>query len=79
MRYGLITSINACGQAGAVGEQERGRSNYTQGQELKGKFLLGGKVEGRGKRYSWCHAVKEGLGYLIESLRTGKTKEHVHF
>ena len=40
---------------------------------------VGGKVEGRGKRYSWCHAVKEGLGCLIERLRTGKTKEHVHF
>ena len=46
---------------------------------MKGKFLLEGKVEGRGKRCSWCHAVKEGLGCLIESLRTGKTKEHVHF
>ena len=35
-------------------------------------------MEGMGKRYSWCHAVKEGLGCLIESLRTGTTKEHVH-
>ena len=35
-------------------------------------------MEGMGKRYSWCHAVKERLGCLTESLRTGKTKEHVH-
>ena len=79
MRYALTPSVSACGQAGVVGEQERGRSRCTQCQELKGKFLLREKVEGRGKSYSWCHAVKEGLGYLIESLSTGKIEEHVHF
>lgn len=78
MRYALTPSVSACGQAGVIGEQERGRSRCTQCQELKGKFLLERKVEERGKSYSCHHAVKEGLGYIIESLSNGKIKEHVH-